>query len=324
MAFHARALSTVLFSLILAYSAHISCADIANNNEARIFRPKQHSRFSYLARYVIDRGDITQREFAIITLSTMIDSYSQVLHDSSQIKSRTLAENRKRATWGWATSSVISSLNHQLQKLEGGAPFNVFLDHIGQLLIIIDGTTILANSPYVHGQPDFERKIINYFCLTNDCSWLKPEEDESEVQQEPEAIVDWRRRLSKGAWIYSQHNSPAYEIGDLIHCEYADSFNRDKKAEYCHQIAKDILQIVILLTELNNTDTHVNWDTLVNSQPHSSNDTIDLIPGNNLFTVKPIALPALHASDWRRLIEWFANDGPSNEIALKIKQPDTR
>ena len=42
-----------------------------------------------------------------------------------------------------------------------------------------------------------ERQVVDFFCLTNDCSWLEYELEEPE---ESEETVVLRRSLSKGLW----------------------------------------------------------------------------------------------------------------------------
>ena len=271
------------------------------------------SDFSTVARHVTRQSDATRRDFASIITATMIDAYSSALLKSSRMRPRSRAESRKQRTWGWATSRVIASLKQHLLKLENGLPFDFHVDHLGQVMITIEGQQLLASSPYANGQATFEQQVVDYFCQFHDCSWLPRTEDEAQPPPEPRAVTNLRSRVSRGSWLFSQHHKPVYDIGDMIRCEYADSLNRSEKAEHCHQIARNILDVVITLSDIKEANLAVNWKALARSQPAPDSMQFSLLPGNDRFSVEPGLLSSLSTADWERLINWLEYFRPDTD-----------
>jgi hypothetical protein len=316
-----KLLTIILTALLLAFAGSGSGSYRLDQIDDR--RPAQTgaSSFSTLARHVTRQSDASRRELAIIITATMVDAYSQALHKSSSMRPRSQAESSKQRTWGWATSRVIASLKQQLLKLENGLPFVFHVDHLGQVLIIIEGQEFLASSPYANGQAIFEQEVVDYFFHFNDCSWLPRTQDEAQEPPEPRAVVNLRSRMARGTWLFSQHHKPVYDIGDMIRCEYADSLNRSEKAAYCHQIANNILDIVISLTAIEEANLEVNWKALLRSQPAPDSVHFSLLPGNDRFSVEPGLLSSLSTADWKRLINWLEDYRPDagSNTTLSLK-----
>lgn len=312
-----KLLFILISTLILGYSGSGFSTYVPNNTGNTLLG--KSSGFSSLARHVTQQSDIALRDFAVITTSTMIDAYSRALQKSSRIRPRSQAESRKQRTWGWATSRVIASLKRHLRKLENGSAFSLYIDHLGQVLIIVDGQEFLASSPYADGQAGFEQQVVDYYCSYNDCGWLQQASKEPQEPPQPRTIVDLRSRLSRGNWVFSQHDGPAYDIGDMIRCEYRDSMNRTEKAEFCHQIANNILQIIISLTEIDDTNLKINWSVLLKSQPDPGSTQFSLLPDNDQFTVHSELLSSLSTADWVRLIKWLEYYEPDSKTPLSFK-----
>lgn len=299
--------------LVLVYSGNGWCESITSNLNSFQWGKRQPSEFLLLARYVTGRDDTMQREFSILTLSAMIDSYSRALYESSHSKPRTQAARKKQVSWGLATSRMTASLNHHLRRLEAGAPFILYVDHMDQVLIVVEGRTVLSAGSHIASQSYFERQVVEFFCLTNDCSWLEHE------FEEPEEEVSLKRSLSKGMWLFQQGVGPKYEIGGLIRFEFSDFTNREKKAETCQIIKDEIIQVIIALQEIRKENLSIMWPSVSRSQPSPENPHFELLPGDSRFNLKLMSLSKLHSADWERLINWLRNEGLETGVKLQIK-----
>ena len=303
------ALILVLFSPVISWSENgESNTDITQHGY------RQPSKISMLANYVIGRGDDEQREFTTLTLGSMIDAYGEVLHHSSQSKPRTPKGRKKQITWGWATSRMIASLNHQLRRLEGGAPFNLQVDHLHRILIIIDGQVVEVTGPRFRSQSRFEQHVVEYFCLTRDCSWLEPKEPEKSKEE-----IAIARSLSNGTWSFQQNGRPAYVIGGLIYYEFTDFTDRNAKAELSHKITDEIEKLILKAKKIKDDEYPICWSCLMQLQPASVNPELELINGNSKTRLKPTLLPQLHQADRERLIKWLHYGGVEAGEKLKIK-----
>ncbi|MCW8964537.1 MAG: hypothetical protein OQL16_12135, partial [Gammaproteobacteria bacterium] len=227
-------------SLMLFYPGVGSCENSGYRSQLLSSNEQASDKLAEIAHYVIERGDNEQREFVMLTLDAMIEAYSQVLQHSYQSTSRTAAERKKKISWGWATSRIIASLNNDLRKIESGADFSLFVDHLQRIMIILEGRTILATGPHTASQSYFEQQVVEYFCINRDCSWLDPK-PEPELSKHEAAV---KRSLSKGAWHFQQETGPIFVIGGLIYFEFPDFTDRKNKAELCHEIVDEVEQLI--------------------------------------------------------------------------------
>ena len=288
---------TLTSTLIIPVSAY--CENPGVNPPLIQADQQPPSKISMLANHVIERGDDEQREFATLALSLLKDAYSEVLYNSSQFRPHTAAERRKQITWGWATSQMIALLNHHLSRLERGTPFTLYVDHLQRILIIIDGQAIELTGPRVRSQSRFEQQVVEFFCLTRDCSWLEPEEPE---KSEEEIAV--QRNLSKGTWLFQQNQTPTYVIGGSIYFEFSNFNDRDRKAVLSRTLADEIVALVLSIKDLNDNDQPISWTSILNCQPDKSNPKLELVKGNAESQVTITMLSQLHQADWQRLISW--------------------
>ena len=272
------------------------------------------TKISILANHVIGRGDDEQREFAILTLSLLKDAYSEVLYNSSQFRPHTAAERRKQITWGWATSQMIASLNHYLRRLEHNAAFALHVDHLQRTLIIIDGHVVEITGPRVRSQSRFQQRIVEFFCLTRDCSWLEPEEPEKSEEE-----IAIQRSLSGGSWLFRQDHTPAYVIGGLIYFKFSNSNDRDRKAVLSRALVDEIASLVLMIKQLNVNEEPIAWSSILNSQPDVSSPKLKLVNGNEKSQVTISLLSQLHQSDWHRLISWLRDKGIDRGKKLELR-----
>jgi|GEM_PF-2748859 len=302
------------FIFMMLFSSNVWGINRIDNPDLTHSLNKQPTRISLLAKYVINRGYSEQQEFVILTLSAMLEAYSQVLKHSSQSQPRTEAGRKKQVTWGWATSKMIASLNHQLRRLEDGAHFNLQVDHLHRILITIDGQLVVFSGPRFKSQSKFEQQIVEYFCLTRDCSWLEPKEPEKSVE---EITVD--RSLSRGTWLFQHNGKPTYVIGETIYYEFSDYIERDNKSKLCRKITDEIKQLILLMKNIKNNEHTISWSYLVQSQPDSGNPKLEVISGNSETKLYLSLLSHLDQSDWKRLINWLKEDGLKTGKILKIR-----
>jgi hypothetical protein len=313
-----RYLSVIFFILAVANPIHGRSESRGAYQDYIQYGVRQQSKLSRLAEYVTERGDDEQLEFAMITLGAMVDAYAQVLQQSSHSKPRTVSGRKKQITWGWATSRMIASLNHQLKRLEGGALFMIRVDHLHRILLVIDGQVVEVTGPRFRSQSRIEQQIVEFFCLTRDCSWLEPEEPE---KSETEIAV--QRSLSKGAWLFQQNGRPTYVIGGLIHFEFPNFTDRKGKAELSRRITDEIEQLILETKKISGNDQSIYWPALRRSLPAKDNPVIKLIEGDTATGVNVAMLSQLHQADWERLINWIHDDGIETGDKLTLKHLDS-
>jgi len=289
----------------------------ADNPDSIQGRIKQPTKISTLAQYVIGRSGDEQREFAILTLDALVGAYSQVLQHSSQSRPHTQAGRQKQITWGWATSRMIASLKQQLKHLERGAPFSLRVDHLHRVSLIIDGQVVEVTGPRFRSQSRFEQQIVEFFCLTRDCSWLEPQEPKKSDEE-----VAIERSLSRGIWHFQQDGKPTYIIGGVIYYEFSDYTTRDKKTELCRKITEEIEQFVFMTNTIKNTERIIYWSYLMQHQPNPKYPELELIKGDSETKLNITLLSSLDQSDWKRLIDWLYNDGIRTGKILNIRHLD--
>lgn len=298
--FFMRHLILLVQSILLGAAFILSPAWAAPPPGPRITTPPpvKASPLSALARQLTTADQDRQWEFAAITLDVLLDVYTAELQDSAAEKASTSTRRAKLARWQRATRGLIDQIELARLKLAEGGHFSLYVDPRQQILIIVEGQTVVVSGPRASAEDRISSPVIEQFCAYNDCSILHeipPQAEEAEGDLE-------------GIWVLRQGNDPSYRIGGGIHCEFDTLEHGDRKAAVCQRLAGELFKLAAALQQAASQSQTIDWELLLNSPPGTTKPYIVLNSDGAHLALELDLLRKAEKDDWRDMLTWLRDE----------------
>jgi hypothetical protein len=256
------------------------------------------SPLSVLAKYLTTADQDQQWEFAAITLDVLLDVYTRELLTSAGEKASTSARRTKLARRQRATRGLIDQIELARLKLAEGGNFSLYVDPRQQILIIVEGQTVVVSGPRASAEDRISGPVIEQFCAFNDCSILHdipPQAEEAEADLE-------------GIWVLRQGNDPSFRIGGGIHCEFDTLEHGDRKAAVCKRLAGELLRLAAALRQAASQNRAIDWRRLLNSPPGTTPPYIVLNADGAYLEIELDLLRKAEKDAWQDMLSWLRDE----------------
>lgn len=270
--------------------------------------PVQPPALSVLARQLTTADPDQQWEFAAITLDVLLDVYSRELSNSVGETASTAARRAKLARWQRATQGLINQIELARLSLAQGGRFSLYVDPRHQILIIVEGQTVVVSGPHASAEDQVSSPVLEQFCAYNDCSVLR-----NEVAQETKPEPG-----NRGVWILRQGTRPAYQVGDDLRCEFDTLENRVHKAGVCTRLATELRQFAAALEHAARQSHTIDWALVLKSPPASRHPYL-VVNGEGAYIETDLKLLTKADRDaWQDAVEWSRRwfEGRSGRLAI--------
>jgi hypothetical protein len=249
-----------------------------------------------------------QWEFAAITLDVLLDVYTQELLTSAEEKASTSARRTKLARWQRATRGLIDQIEHARLQLAQGGHFGLYVDPRHQILIIVEGRTVVVSGPRTSAEDRISSPVLEQFCAYNDCSILYATPAQASG---PGADL-------AGIWVLRQGKRPSYRISSGIHCEFDTLEYSDRKAAVCQQLAGELLKLAAALRQAASQSQAIDWEQLLNSPPGTTKPYIVLNGDGAHLALELDLLNKADRDNWRDMLKWlrYETEGRPNQPAI--------
>jgi len=270
--------------------------------------PVQPSPLSVLARQLTTADPDQQWEFAAITLDVLLDAYSRELSNSAGEKASTSARRAKLVRWQRATQGLINQIELARLHLAQGGRFNLYVDPRHQILIIVEGQTVVVSGPHASAEDQISSPILAQFCAYNDCSILHAS---TAHETKPQPGV-------QGVWILRQRTRPAFQIGDDLRCEFDTLENRVQKADVCTRLAGELQDLTTALGQAARQGHTIDWALVLRSPPASRYPYLVLNSEGAYIEPDLKLLFKAKRDDWQDAIEWSRHriEGRPGRLAI--------
>ena len=276
-------------------------------------QPRQPPRLVILAQHLMSADENQRWEFAVITLDVLRETYLMEMSAAAHEKTSTPARRAKIARWRRATADLAEQLRRAGVRLAEGAVFRVHVDPLQQILIMVDGQTFSVSGPNPGAEKAIEDRIIGEFCAYNDCSYLRTGPEPAAA---PELAIG-------GVWNLQELRRPAYEVGDILRCEFSNLSERNLKARACSEAAMELRQLDDALQQGEALGYRVDWDRLAMSPPANTTTTRLVITAEGGYLqVHLPRLARLTGADWRHLMQGLRQAGIDGHRLLVVRQAD--
>ena len=275
--------------------------------------PLQASPLSVLAKQLTTADQDRQWEFAAIALDVLLDVYTQELLTSAEEKASTSARRSKLARWQRATRGLIDQIELARLKLAEGGRFSLYVDPRHQILIIVEGQTVVVSGPRASAEDRISSPIIEQFCAYNDCSILH---DISAQAVEAETELH-------GIWVLRQGKDPSYQIDIDIQCEFETLENGDRKAAVCQQLAGELHELATALRQAISQGLTIEWERLLHSPPGTTQPYILLNADGAYLELELDLLSKADGDNWGDMLEWLrdeAENRPGRPTIIRARQ----
>jgi hypothetical protein len=275
--------------------------------------PVQPPRLSVLARQLAMAEHDEQWEFAAITLDVLLDVYNTELQNSAAEKASTAARRKKLARWQRATRGLIDQIEIARLRLAQGGRFSLYVDPRHQILIIVEGQTVVVSGPHASADDRISAPVLAQFCAYNDCSILR-----TSPEQETRPELDL-----PGIWVLSQRSRPAYQIGSDLRCEFETLDERDRKADVCKRLSGELLQLAAALQQTASRAYAIDWAQLLKSRPGTRHPYLVLNSEGAYLGLQLDLLNKAGTDDWQDMLEWLRHkiDGrPGRLVIIRADQ----
>lgn len=275
--------------------------------------PVEASPLSVLARQLTTAEPDLQWEFAAITLDVLLDVYTRELLTSAEEKASTSVRRAKLARWQRATSGLIDQIELARLKLAQGGLLSIYVDPRHQILIIIEGQTVVVSGPHASAEDRVSSPVIEQFCAYNDCSILH-----DTPPQATAAGTDL-----EGIWVLRQGKRPSYQIGIDIQCEFDTLEYGDHKAAVCQRLAVELFQLAAALQQVASQGQAIDWEWLLNSPPGTTKPYIVLNSDGAYLELELDLLSKADKDGWRDVLEWLRSETegrPGQSMIIRTEQ----
>ena len=296
----------VLFSLLATLS--VPAAPPPGGTRIATKAESNPSPLAELAAQLVSARQDQQWEFAAIALDVLLETYERELEAASREKASTRARRAKLARWQRATRGLVAQLHSSRLKLAEGAAFSLYVDPRGQILIVVDGQTVVVSGPRGMNDDEIAASILDQYCAYNDCSILVSDP----------GPVEARRPEASGTWLLSQQMRPRYQLGDDLVCEFDSIENRRRKAQVCEQLAAELDQLARALQQTINQGHPIDWQHMMQSPPKKTRPYI-VLNGKGDFLELPLKLlNRVEGDGWQDMLEWLRRgiDGTPRQLVI--------
>jgi len=263
---------------------------------------------SILARQLTTADPDQQWEFAAITLDVLRDVYSRELLSSAGEKASTSARRAKLARWQRGTQGLINQIELARLSLAQGGRFNLYVDPRHQILIIVEGQTVVVSGPRASEDDQISSLVLEQFCAYNDCSILRTTVTK---EKEPESGLP-------GVWILRQRTRPSYQIGDDLRCEFDTLENRTQKAVICNRLASELSQFAAALEQAARQGHTIDWQRILRLPPASRHPYLELNSEGAYLEPDLDLLLKADGDNWQDAVEWLRHKIEGRPARLAI------
>lgn len=270
-------------------------------------------RLAQLARSVLREDASQQWEFSSVVLDALLHMYSIELRAAKNDRAETPRQKRKLARWQKATGSLMEQIESLRTRLSQGSPFTLYVDGQNQILLVVDGETISISGPHPDAERELERYTLSQFCAYHDCSFLK---------QDAQLAIAWETP-DGGNWVFRQHRRPAYEVNNLVRCEFETLLDRLKKAQTCYGAAADLEHLIAALQKTQASGYSIDWNLLANQTVAAdTNSNVQIDRSGNSVQVAMPTLSRISQIDWQNLVMWLRQGATNQGEPLIIDNAD--
>lgn len=309
--------SVLLAVLCLLMPGVLIAADPAGDGDRLRIR-LQPSAYAVLAQHLVQADENRRREYADLTLITLLEAYQRELERAVHERADTRAQREKLASWRRGTADMIRRLEALRWALHDGGTVSIHVNHRHGVMIVVDGQAVVVSGPRIEIEPEIERLIVERYCAANDCSHLESEPQAAETGDQP-----LPRSRREGGWILDEATQPIFQSGALLRCRFASFTRKEAKEAICHQAADELAQLASALGQAKAQGYRIDWGYLGRAAPAGGPDWRLVINGKGEFV--RLALPLLARfgrQDWYRTVEWLRLKGAAESRIPLIEQAD--
>ncbi|MEH6503103.1 MAG: hypothetical protein V7682_04290 [Cycloclasticus sp.] len=303
---YAAALLLACFFLLEAARAN---TDLQNAQQVTLNPPE----LALMAKYLSKADDARKRDFALLALISLRQSYVDVLDPASSDEE--LIKNKKLSRWHHATRDYIGRIAELQLLIEEGEDFSLSVTRENWVLIIAQGKQVLLSGPTANDVAIF-LKIKSEYCQLHDCDWLT---------QESISLEDESTSAHQGVWVFSQKQAPTFEVARKFQFIFKNFSQKDAKQRVAYAAANELNAFLMELKRARHKGYLINWDSLSQGVPTAGVDqTVFLNAGDLYLRLNIPLLMYLEKDDWLRLLKWLENSLNNSAVsALVIQQADS-
>ncbi len=256
---------TLANALVLSLLCHNSLAqgrDVDPLNEAPVasieWSDTEHDLLD-IAKVVSKAGEWDRADFARIAIESILGEYVSVLDNARGRK--------KHSRWRSATQNFVANLHRLLDEIEDGASVDVHVDaNVGNLLILVDGQSVLLTSPRVAEQARLERTVAARFCALAGCELIGQQRWDDGPTPYPVVAAPTAQKSRApepvSGWNLSDGQRSTFETDDGLRFMFPDVASRKNKELVCRRIARDLRLLTAALRTAQAEGYNVDWHLL--------------------------------------------------------------
>jgi hypothetical protein len=253
---------------------------------------------STLARLLTVEDELTRWGFAGIVLDELLSAYEVELEASYRSPGRTVERRRRLNHWQRGTEGYIAMLYGMRVRLDEGEAFELFVDAQQQIVIAIGEQVVLAGGPRSDLSKQIETRIVQQFCLYNDCAWRGLR---SKAYSQPRSM----NSLGRGQWSALHGGRLRYVVDGRMVFEFDVVSARDHIAAQADQATDELQLLADEFMRARQQLVTIEWlaiaEDLAGIRNHGN---VILNADSDYIELQLPIMQRLTVADWRRVVGW--------------------
>lgn len=300
------ACSSLIVVLLLS-----STAALSSENRYRV--KTQPAPLAVLAGSLREADAAQRWELADTLLAEMLDSYRAELDLAAADRATTAARRAKLRRWQSATVALMDELAAARLRLSEGVDPVLHVDAQQQVFVFLERQAIAFSTPRPGDEVVVAQRIIDRYCLFNDCQVLQPTPADS-MPPTP----------ATGAWLLRKQRPPSYEIEGLLSCEFTDLTRREVKAAACIALADEAVQLLVTMRQVQAQGHRIDWQTVRIGTPTGTPEDTLLLNADGAYIEQQMPrLAAIGRQQPQSFAHWLQHQAAGGADMLTVEGADT-
>lgn len=189
---------------------------------------------------------------ARIALDEMMRIYDTELDRVERELRNNPGGSAERYTWYRGALQTRNDLGRIRQSLTEFMVIDVVAEAGGNTRLIVDGESVMIDSPRLTGKYELEEHIAEQMCEAFDCA---RQSGERQAQT-------GRQTASSGNWSFSDRHAPTYDYSSGVQCAFQDSMHLQLKKQACERMLAELNLLLEGLNDIRERGEFVDWQGL--------------------------------------------------------------
>lgn len=216
-------------------------------------------RLNALAANLADQPAPLRADLARITLEELATAYSE---EAQRARGDARRHRDGDDLWRWAgaVERLATDYSAQAAAIYPDTSVELSTGPEGSLYLIVAGRPVIASSPRMREQADFEQRIIARFCELNRCTGLLADAGHGAAAAYRPDSGPARAEVQ---WSFSQQAGPACASGDGLEFQFLNMENLGPKREACARAIAELETLADAIAQETASGVRMDWNRFV-------------------------------------------------------------